>query len=113
MGRVLRSAERPLLGPVQRLLDRVREQAAGGRTLDHAHCEPVDAGGCAPRSFPRRLLHAGQTGVDALNRGVRLVDVDLDYEFELIVVGHAKWRLVLRLNLRSSSDGRSEEHTSE
>lgn len=33
-------------------------------------------------------LHAGQVGVDALDRRVRLVDVHLDDEFELIVVGH-------------------------
>ena len=42
------------------------------------------------RNVGRRLLDAGQAGVDALDRSVRLVDVHLDDEFELVVVGHGK-----------------------
>ena len=38
----------------------------------------------------RRLLHAGQVGVDALDRGVRLVEVHLDDEFHLVIVGHVR-----------------------
>jgi hypothetical protein len=47
--------------------------------------DSVDTCGTAARSLPFRLLHAGQIGVDALDRGVRLVEVHLDDEFELIV----------------------------
>ena len=40
----------------------------------------------SPPRLPRRLLHAGQAGVDALDRGVRFGGVHLDDEFELVVV---------------------------
>ena len=55
--------------------------------FDHAGPHAVDSGGCAMRGLRCCLLHAGQSGVDALDRSVRLVDVHLDDEFDLIVVG--------------------------
>jgi len=58
--------------PVQRLLYRVREEVAGRRAftmLTVSPSIPADA----PRAPSRRLLHAGQAGVDALDRGVRLL----------------------------------------
>ena len=88
MGGVLGRTQRPLLGPVQRLPDRARQEVAGGRALDHADRQTIDTSRRAARSLPRRLLHAGQAGVDVLDRGVRLVDVQLDDEFELIGIGH-------------------------
>ena len=103
VGGVLRRTERPLLGPVQRLFDRVREEVAGGRTLDHADGESVDPGRRVTRGLPRRLLHAGQAGVDALDRSVRLVDVHLDDEFEPIVVGHGEEELMCRLARRCAT----------
>ena len=41
------------------------------------------------RSSRGSLLHAGQTRIDTLDRGVGFVDVHLDDELELIVAGHA------------------------
>ena len=63
------------------------EEITGGGAFHHAGNEPVDAGGRAARSLPRRLLHARQTGVDSLDRSVCVVDVHLDDEFGLIVGG--------------------------
>ena len=56
--------------------------------------ESVDAARRAARSLRRRLLHAGQARVDALDRSVRLVDVHLDDEFKIIVVGHLQQPLI-------------------
>jgi hypothetical protein len=53
-----------------------------------------------------RLRRAGQAGVDALDRGVRLVDVHLDDEFELVVVSHAKFVLASCLELEISAERR-------
>ena len=53
------------------------------------------------RGLRRRLLHAGEAGVDALDRGVGLVDVHIDDEFELIVVGHGANPLARTFALRT------------
>ena len=53
------------------------------------------------RGLRRRLLHAGQAGVEALDRGVGLVDVHIDDEFELIVVGHGANPLARTFALRT------------
>jgi len=37
------------------------------------------------------VLNAEQPGIDALDRGVRPVDVHLDNEFELIICGHSEF----------------------
>jgi hypothetical protein len=43
-------------------------------------------------SFPRRLLHAGEVSVVALDRCIPVVDVHIDDEFELVVGDHARLR---------------------
>jgi hypothetical protein len=47
------------------------------------------------------MFHAGQAGVEALDRGVGLVDVHIDDEFELIVVGHGANPLARTFALRT------------
>ena len=71
--------------------DGLRDQVARRRAFHHAGRHAVDPGGCAVRSLRRRLLHAGQTSVDALDRGVCFVNVHLDDEFGLIALsGHVE-----------------------
>jgi hypothetical protein len=76
--------------------------------LQHADRQSVD-----PAEIPRTVAASSMLdspGVDGLDRGVRLVDVHLDNQFELVVAGHQKEsiarllvmqrRCVSRLSLR-------------
>jgi hypothetical protein len=80
----------PLLAEFDDLFDRLGEEFANRDALGHDDCEPVDPMRRTGPGLPGCFFQAGQPGVDALDRSVRLVDVDFDDQFELVVRGNAR-----------------------
>ena len=85
LGRQHHRAEGELLDPAERALDGIGQQVAGGSALDHGRGHAVNAAGGAARCVDGGGLDRGQAGVDALDRGVGLVGINGDDEFEVVV----------------------------